>query len=410
VFALLVLFSGLHYRNQSRLKRWIANPTPESMPDVGGSWGDLFALLHRHMKLERQSQESLSSALLRFRQATEAMPDGVIVLGTAERIEWMNPVAEAHFNLQLSRDYLQPVTNLLRQPVLADYLEGRHFGDPLTVKGVGDDDRVFSVQLVPYGANQKLLLSRDITRWERLEATRRDFIANVSHELRTPITVMKGFLETLSGAREHDEKLFRRSMALMTEQAERMQSLVEDLLMLSRLEDSRYPLGEEPVDVPSLVHSVLAEAEGLNRGQHRIRAKVDAPWLLGSREALRSAFSNLVSNAIRYTPSGGEIGVSWGLEGAEPVFRVKDNGEGIAAEHIPRLTERFYRIDRSRSRSTGGTGLGLAIVKHVLQRHQAHLAIASEPGVGSDFACVFPASRVAPSNAQSAEVTPIRAA
>ena len=221
---------------------------------------------------------------------------------------------------------------------------------------------------------------------------------------------MKGFLETLADAREVDEKLFRRSLELMNGQAERMQRLVEDLLMLSRLEDSRYPLREEAIDIPALIQSILMDAEGLNRGQHRIASRIDRLWITGSREELRSAFSNLVSNAIRYTPAGGDISVSWGLENDEPTFRVEDNGEGIAAEHIPRLTERFYRVDRSRSRSTGGTGLGLAIVKHVLQRHQASLRIESEPGRGSKFSCVFPVARIAPASEVKAEVTPIRAA
>jgi two-component system phosphate regulon sensor histidine kinase PhoR len=196
----------------------------------------------------------------------------------------------------------------------------------------------------------------------------------------------------------------------MTGQAERMQRLVEDLLMLARLEDSRYPLKEEAVDVPALVHSVLAEAEGLNQGRHRIDFRIEPVWLHASREELRSAFSNLVTNAIRYTPPGGDILVSWGTEGGEAVLRVRDNGEGIAPEHIPRLTERFYRVDRSRSRSSGGTGLGLAIVKHVLQRHQARLEIASEPGQGSTFSCLFPSARIAPASGRVAEVAPIRAA
>ena len=278
------------------------------------------------------------------------------------------------------------------------HLEARLFGEPLLLKGPGEADRILSVQLVPYGSHEKLMLSRDVTRWERLESMRRDFIANVSHELRTPLTVMMGFLETLTDAREADEKLYRRSLALMTDQAGRMQRLVEDLLMLSRLEDTRYPLKEEPVDVPALLQSVLVEAEGLNRGQHRLASKLEPVWLLASREEIRSAFSNLVTNAIRYTPPGGDILVTWGLENGAPAMRVRDNGEGIAPEHIPRLTERFYRVDRSRSRASGGTGLGLAIVKHVLQRHQGRLEIASEVGQGSTFSCLFPAARIVPAS------------
>jgi two-component system, OmpR family, phosphate regulon sensor histidine kinase PhoR len=274
----------------------------------------------------------------------------------------------------------------------------------------GETDRILTIQLVPYGDNEKLLLSRDVTRWERLEAVRRDFIANVSHELRTPLTVMKGFLETLTDADRMDEKVYRRSLALMTDQAERMQRLVEDLLMLSRLEDSRSLLREESLDVPALLAAIVQEAQSISQGQHRITTDLAPVWLLASREEVRSAFTNLVTNAVRYTPPGGEIAVTWALEDGDPVMRVRDNGEGIAPEHIPRLTERFYRVDRGRSRASGGTGLGLAIVKHVLQRHQGRLVIESTVGTGSTFTCHFPAARRLPPRTESAEVSPIRAA
>jgi two-component system phosphate regulon sensor histidine kinase PhoR len=410
VLAVLLVVLALQYREQARLARWLADPSPDDIPDVGGLWGEIYARLYRVLRKQRQSQASLARTLRRFGQAGEAMPGGVVVLDGENRIEWMNPSAEDHFGITLRRDRQQAITNLIRHPMFAGYLGAQLYGEPLTLKGMGDSGRILSVQLVPYGDNEKLLLSRDVTRWERMESMRRDFIANVSHELRTPLTVMKGFLETLTEARGEDERLYRRSLALMTDQAERMQRLVEDLLMLSRLEDTRYPLREEPIDAPALIQSVLRDAESLNRGQHRIAANIDPVWMAGSREELRSAFSNLVTNAIRYTPAGGEIQVSWSLESGAPVFRVRDNGEGIAPEHIPRLTERFYRVDRSRSRSSGGTGLGLAIVKHVLQRHQGRLDIASEPGEGSTFSCLFPATRIVPASGTRAEVTSIRAA
>jgi len=416
VFAALFLFAffliavAIGLRDRARLVRWLASPSTEDIPDDDGAWGEIYSRLHRMQRKQHESRASLSHALWRFRQAGEAMPDGVLVLDGDNRIEWMNPSAETHFGLTFKDDRAQTITNLIRHPAFVAYLEAQHYGEPLTLKGVGDNERVLSVQLVPYGDHEKLLLSRDVTRWERLEAVRRDFIANVSHELRTPLTVMKGFLETLTDARTSDEKLYRRSLELMTGQAERMQRLVEDLLQLSRLEDSRYPLREEPVDIPALLRSVLLEAESINRGEHHIATKIEPVWLLASREEVRSAFSNLVTNAIRYTPPGGEIVVTWKVENDEAVMRVKDNGEGIAPEHIARLTERFYRVDRSRSRASGGTGLGLAIVKHVLQRHQARLDIASELGEGSTFSCVFPATRIAPASGTVAEVTPIRAA
>jgi two-component system, OmpR family, phosphate regulon sensor histidine kinase PhoR len=410
LFAFLLITVAIGLRDRARLARWLADPSVDDIPDDDGPWSEIYARLHRVLRKQRDSRASLSHALWRFRQAGEAMPDGVLVLDGDNRIEWMNPSAEEHFGITFKADRGNAITNLIRHPAFVGYLGAQHYGEPLTLKGLGESDRILSVQLVPYGDREKLVLSRDVTRWERLESMRRDFIANVSHELRTPLTVMKGFLETLTDARDADEKLYRRSLALMTDQAERMQRLVEDLLMLSRLEDSRYPLKEEPIDVPSLLHAVLLEAEGINRDQHRITAKFDPVWLLASRDEIRSAFSNLVTNAIRYTPPGGDILVSWGIEAGEPAMRVKDNGDGIAPEHIPRLTERFYRVDRSRSRSSGGTGLGLAIVKHVLNRHQARIGIESEQGKGSTFSCIFPAARALPASGTVAEVTPIRRA
>ncbi len=410
LFAYFAIVLGFLLSARARLSRWLADPSAEDMPDDEGAWGDIYAKLHRILRKQSSSRASLSHALWRFRQAGEAMPDGVIVLDGANRIEWMNPSAEAHFGLAFKSDRGRMITNLIRNPAFGDYLDAQHYREPLALKGPAESDRVLSVQLVPYGDHEKLVLSRDVTRWERLESVRRDFIANVSHELRTPLTVMKGFLETLADAREADEKLYRRSLALMTEQAERMQRLVEDLLMLSRLEDSRYPLREEPIDVPALVQSVLLDAESISAGRHRIASRLAPAWLLANREELRSAISNLVTNAVRYTPAGGDITVTWDLEEGAPVLRVSDNGDGIAPEHIPRLTERFYRIDRSRSRASGGTGLGLAIVKHVLARHQGRLEIASEVGKGSTFTCRFPAMRLAPASERVASVTPIRAA
>jgi two-component system phosphate regulon sensor histidine kinase PhoR len=410
LFVFLVVSVAISLRARTRLAKWLADPSVDDMPDDEGIWGEIYARLHAILREQTANRASLSHALWRFRQAGEAMPDGVLVLDADDRIEWMNPSAEEHFGLTFKRDRGRAVTNLIRHPAFAGYLQAQRFSEPLTLRGPAEADRVLSVQLVPYGQHEKLLLSRDVTRWERLESMRRDFIANVSHELRTPLTVLRGFLETLTDARDTDEKLYRRSLELMGGQAERMQRLVEDLLMLARLEDSRYPLKEEAVDVPALVHSVLAEAEGLNQGQHRLDSRIEPVWLVASREELRSAISNLVTNAIRYTPAGGDILVTWGVEDGEALLRVRDNGEGIAPEHIPRLTERFDRVDRSRSLSSGGTGLGLAIVKHVLQRHQARLEIASEPGRGSTFTCTFPATRVAPASGRVAVVTPIRAA
>lgn len=253
---------------------------------------------------------------------------------------------------------------------------------------------IISLQLVPYGFNQKLLISRDITRFEKLETMRRDFIANVSHELRTPLTVISGFLDTLT----HEETtpdFDKRALTLMSEQALRMQSLVEDLLVLSRLENDQRKINETNVNITNLLNEMLRDAQSLSTEKHQIELNIATQsQLLGNETELRSAFSNLISNAVRYTPEGGKIHIHWQEENGKGIFYVQDSGIGIEAQHIPRLTERFYRVDTSRSRETGGTGLGLAIVKHVLNRHEAHLEITSEIGKGSRFTITFQDNRL----------------
>ena len=381
----------------AQLLRWLDDPVPARVPDGSGLWGELFSKLYKLLRHEKRTQQSLAVALARFQQAAEAVPDGAVMLDPENRIVWCNPMAEQHFLITLARDRGQLVTNLLRHPDFVAYLARPDYTEPLNLKGHASE-QVLSVLIVPFGLDQKLLLSRDITHLEKLETMRRDFIANVSHELRTPLTVLSGFVETLERTSENPSPLFQKSLGHMEAQGQRMQRLIDDLLALSRLEDSRNPLIEHPINVPELVASLLVEGEQLSAGRHRFKATVGDAWLVGNRDELRSAFSNLVSNAVRYTPEGGTIELVWETlgdgAGAEAAFRVRDTGEGILAEHIPRLTERFYRVDRSRSRATGGTGLGLAIVKHVLSRHQARLDIDSHPGQGSTFSALFPAQRM----------------
>jgi len=253
---------------------------------------------------------------------------------------------------------------------------------------------VLSIKLIPYGGNKRLLISRDITQFKRIEAMRRDFVANVSHELRTPLTVVSGFVENLEDMPDLNQDSARRALQLMAEQTRRMDSLVADLLTLSRLESEQSPLREETVDIKGLLNEVYQNGKLLSGGLHPMQLEIaSAANLLGNRDELHSAFGNLVSNAIRYTPEGGAILLRWFERGGQPVFSVQDSGIGIAAQHIPRLIERFYRVDRSRSRETGGTGLGLAIVKHIAMRHQAKLEVLSEEGNGSTFLLVFPAKR-----------------
>jgi two-component system, OmpR family, phosphate regulon sensor histidine kinase PhoR len=396
--ALILALALVHQvRHLSAMIHWLRDPSLESMPSGAGAWEDVYAGLYRMLRRQRHSASQLSATLEDFRRAWAAMPDGVVILDVNDHIEWCNPKAEQHFGLELSRDQGQSITYLVRQPQFSEHLHAAHYEQPLALRHARTGDRVLSVQLVPYGDRQKLLISRDVTELQRVETMRRDFIANVSHELRTPLTVLCGFLETLTDAQSAQrEPLLERSLPLMLTQAQRMERLVADLLTLSRLESDSNPTQEQRVDMPALVRSLYQDAVAYSAGRHRIAlGTVASAAVLGAEDELRSAFGNLISNAVRYTPDGGTITLSWTLRGGEPRFAVRDTGIGIEAAHIARLTERFYRVDRGRSRETGGTGLGLAIVKHVLQRHDATLEVDSTPGQGSTFTAVFAHRRVA---------------
>ncbi|TXI17150.1 MAG: phosphate regulon sensor histidine kinase PhoR [Nitrosomonas sp.] len=386
-----------HLRHLVALEHWLqrSDHSPASIPAGSGAWDDVFAHLSRYVRAHSQSQELLSLALERMRNVTSAMPDGIVILDDDDRIEWCNPMAEKHLGISLSFDAGQQITYLVRQMQFVAFLASRQYSNPLTLRQTRQQGIIVSLHVIPYGYNQKLLISRDITRFEKIETMRRDFIANVSHELRTPLTVVAGFLETLSEENHENPDFNRRILLLMTEQTTRMQRLIEDLLVLSRLENAQEKVREKTVNVVNLLHEILQDAQSLSAGRHRIKLNIAThDQLLGSEEELRSAFGNLVSNAIRYTPDHGEISINWEKRADQGLFYVQDSGIGIEAEHIPRLTERFYRIDNSRSRETGGTGLGLAIVKHVLNRHQARLEINSQVGQGSRFSIWFPANRL----------------
>ncbi|MHB1233221.1 MAG: phosphate regulon sensor histidine kinase PhoR [Burkholderiales bacterium] len=401
VWALLLLSLGLlsqlffHLRQLQQLNQWLANPQPRAVPEGRGVWEDTFVALYHLARRQSVSQQQLSKALARFQRAGEAMPDGVVMLDAKDQIEWFNPIAAQQFGLNLQTDIGHPITYLLRQSQFNEYLGAHNYSEPLIMKSARSPDTTLAIQLVPFGDELKLLIARDITRFEQVETMRRDFIANVSHELRTPLTVVGGFLESLQDVTDLSEKNRAHFFTLMRDQTLRMQRLVEDLLTLSRLESAANPLQEESVDVPKLIHQVYQEAQGLSHGRHEIRLEIeDGVGLLGSESELRSALGNLISNAVRYTPQGGQITVRWEVVNGEARFSVKDSGIGIEPQHIPRLTERFYRVDHSRSRETGGTGLGLSIVKHVLTRHQSRLEIASQVGKGSTFSAIFPATRL----------------
>ena len=378
-----------------RLSRWLENPDEVDPPDATGTWGDIFYRLQKLQRRQRASRSELTTALEQFEHAAQAVPDGMIILNGNEQIEWCNPASRTYLGLDSDRDRGQFVRYLLRQAHFLEFLDAADYSRRLVCKSPINREVSLSLQLVPFGEGKKLLVARDITELERVDAMRRDFIANVSHELRTPLTVVGGFVETLADAPDLPASESRRYFDLMHDHTRRMQRLLDDLLTLSRLESADHSLKDEPVNVQELALALKAEAESLSRGRHRVSLQLDSgAWLKGNLQEIRSALGNLVSNAVRYTPEGGEIILAWRECDGEAVFSVTDSGEGIAAEHIPRLTERFYRIDRSRSRETGGTGLGLAIVKHVLTRHGARLEIQSIPGKGSTFSAIFPAQRL----------------
>jgi len=393
----LLWFTIYHTYNLRSLDRCLrnANLSPSAIPDRSGQWGVIFARLARLVRRYDQERLNLNASLDRLQRATSAMPEGIVILGEDNQIEWCNLAAEQHLALNLRMDAGQPITRMVRQMRFASYLDSGDLNKPLLLRRARPDEILLSLQLVPYGDRDKLLISRDITRFEKIEIMRRDFIANVSHELRTPLTVIGGFLETLLDENRISGKMEKNALELMAHQAKRMQRLVEDLLTLSRLENAQHALCEERVDVVKLLRGLYQEALSLSAGRHVISLNLlSSVMILGSEDELRSAFGNLVSNAVRYTPEGGKISLNWAVENEKGLFYVQDSGIGIEREHIPRLTERFYRVDHSRSRETGGTGLGLAIVKHILNRHQANMEITSELGVGSVFKIWFPGARV----------------
>ncbi len=392
--AAIVVF---HLWQLDLLARWAEGPLDAPVPEGRGSWRQPFTGLYRRVRTRVAVQRGLVQRLERFAAAAEAIPEGIVVLDDANRIRFANACARAHLGLDPERDQGQMVGNLVRQPEVMGYLEAGDFSEPVIVASQREPGVTLSIQVVPYGDEQKLLLSRDITRIEATARMRREFIANVSHELKTPLTVVSGFVETLQDL-DLDAWQRQRFLGLVAEQARNMQRLVDDLLTLSALESEQNPPADVTFPVASLVAELGAQARALSSGRHTIVVAVpadDAALVTGARDELASAFGNLVSNAVRYTPDGGTITLSWRIDDeGRGTFAVADTGVGVAPEHIPRLTERFYRVDRSRSRATGGTGLGLAIVRHVLLRHEAELAIESEVGKGSTFAVVLPAPRV----------------
>jgi two-component system, OmpR family, phosphate regulon sensor histidine kinase PhoR len=378
-----------------RVLRWLGSASDSASPKVHGFWGEMAYRVERGLRTRDREVAQEKLRLAQFLSAIEASPNGVLLLDALEHIHWCNGVAADHFGLDPVRDLLQPVTNLVRAPEFVGYLQAGIFNEPVLVHDVRGR-AALSVLIRPYGEGLKIVLSQDVTERERADGMRRDFVANVSHEIRTPLTVLSGFIETMDKL-PLTEVERKRVLTLMDQQAQRMLTLVSDLLTLAQLEGSPRPPSDRWTPVAKLMAQVQADGAALSRGRHEFSLSVldESAQLAGSEAELLSAVGNLVSNAVRYTPAGGHIKMQWRVreDGAGEVS-VVDTGLGIAREHLPRLTERFYRVDGSRSRETGGTGLGLSIVKHVVQRHGGELDIQSEPGKGSKFILVFPPARV----------------
>ena len=384
-----------------KVARWLRSDDLGQDLSMRGLWGEVADRARRALRSREQQALDSQRRLQDFLAAIQASPNGVVLLDAQGRIEWCNQTAATQLGIDAQRDMLQLVGNLVRDPGFAAYHAAKDYLRDVVVTGRESTSARpvrISVQLHRYGEGRQLLLTRDITALEQADTMRRDFVANVSHEIRTPLTVLTGFVETMQTLPlSRDEQL--RYLDLMARQAHRMQTLVSDLLTLSRLEGSPLPAADEWTPVAALMAQCEQEARvlgGTLGKQQDLRFESGAEAeLAGAQSELHSALSNLVSNAVRYTGAGGSIDVAWQpLPDGRAVFSVRDTGPGIAPEHVPRLTERFYRIDRSRSRETGGTGLGLAIVKHVAQRHGAELRIDSTPGAGSTFSIAFPAARV----------------
>jgi two-component system phosphate regulon sensor histidine kinase PhoR len=379
----------------SRFLAWLRGAQSSPAPRDTGFWGEVGYRVERALRLREREVEAERERLRQFLQGIEASPNGVMMLDADDCIEWCNARAADHFGIDPERDRRQKVTNLLRAPAFVAHLQAGAFDEP--VEFTAPQGRAtLSVLVRGYGAGQKLLLSQDVTERDRVEAMRRDFVANVSHEIRTPLTVLSGFVETMASVPLSTTEQ-PRVLNLMRQQTSRIQSLVVDLLTLAKLEGGPLPPSDRWVDVDAVLAAVMADAELLSAGRHDLQLDASPGiQLAGVDSELASAMGNLVSNAVRYTPDGGRIDLRWSVRDSDGwgVFEVRDTGIGIARDHLPRLTERFYRVDGSRSRETGGTGLGLAIVKHVVQRHGGELQVESEPGKGSVFRMAFPAPRI----------------
>jgi two-component system phosphate regulon sensor histidine kinase PhoR len=389
----LAAYLGWTLQQMRRLQLWLKRSQPdEPPPDGQGPWSDIFDNLYQIQRRDLRQRGQLQAVIDRVQGSTTALKDAVVMLDSDGNLEWWNPAAERLLGLKKPQDSGHPVTNLVRHPSFKEYFESGRHDEPLELSSPVNDRLWLQVTITRYGNSEHLMVVRDITRLHQLEQMRKDFVANVSHELRTPLTVIAGYLETMLEHTDEMPQRWPRALNQMNQQAGRMQHLLNDLLLLAKLEATSPPNNAQPIDVAALLHSIKGDAQALSADRnHRITLEADPTLLLkGSESELRSAFSNLVFNAVKYTPDNGEVHIRWWCNEHGAHLAVRDSGIGIESKHLPRLTERFYRVDSSRASNTGGTGLGLAIVKHVLLRHQGRLDVDSTPGRGSTFTCHFP--------------------
>lgn len=380
-----------------RLYQWLGNPSAsDEAPQSIGLWGDIFDSLHKLNQNHLMTQDRLRARINRVQESTNAMRDGVIMTDARGAMEWWNGSAEYLLGFRRSTDQGQYIHNLIRNPAFKAYFDTRDYREPLEINSPAKPHIHLQIQISLFGDDDRLIVAKDVTRLYQLEQMRRDFVGNVSHEMRTPLTVISGYLETLV---DHGDELpakWRRAINTMAAQASRMEALITDLILLSRIETGEHTVDDTLTDVDALLNQICHDARALSGDKgHQISVQIsDHRLLQGDESQLRSAFSNLVFNAVKYTPAGGAITVAWSTNRDGAHLSVKDTGIGIDPIHIPRLTERFYRADPSRHKDTGGTGLGLAIVKHVLINHDGNLEIRSKVGEGSEFICHFPRERL----------------
>jgi two-component system phosphate regulon sensor histidine kinase PhoR len=382
--------------NLFRVEWWLRHRNYADPPNVGGVWGEIIAQIVRLHRRKRFHKQRFVQLMRQLQRSTAALPNGVVILNAQREIMWFNRMAARLLNLRRTADLGMRIENLLREPEFVRYLAGSDYSAPVVIRPMNGEDSYLSLQVAPYGDGQLLLLVSDVSRQMRLEAVRRDFVANASHELRSPLTVISGYLETLGADPALDPGLEAPVME-MRRQAVRMTAIIRDLIELSRLEEGNEAVVGEALDVAALIGLLRKDVVARSVRPRDVRVRIDsAARLLGSESEITSAFSNLVDNAAKYTGSEGSLEMRWWVDKEGGHFAVSDTGIGIPPEHIPRLTERFYRVDAGRSRATGGSGLGLAIVKHVLQRHGGTLEVQSRLGEGSTFTCHFPPARILP--------------